>query len=1062
MKRLLGAVVVAAVLLTTAGAARAQTALTNAQAQKITFGSRYADETLGVYRSWTATSLFQAMSKIATGSMPAGVDLIIQTALAVEIARITAAAGTITAGGTAASTYEFKVDGANGNITTEGSLAFYNNDMAGASVGGFTAAGAITGVSLDRSSAGALPVGSGGVATSVTVGNNDAVTAVDIGFGGGTPSMTTNKGELNVDLAGTFDTTLGVTGLATLSGGATINNATITDDQVTHTITTGGGGRFTATISPLDLTANRALRYPDAAGTFALTADKLSAFAATTSAELAGVVSDETGSGLLVYNATPTLRTSATIDTATATDDKFALSVTTGGAGQFTLTLSPLDVTADRLLRLPDADGTLALTGVYLPLAGGTMTGSAVWTPGAALTSPLDVSDANIVNALTAGANDILATNWGVTGADGNITTAGDVAVNGDNIGADGTLVVTGATGLTMTATAGNATINAVTDFDVLVSTATTNSGISVAADADTDDLTFETTGTAGDLICNSADALDLNAAGAVTIDSSASTIGIGVDNVAQNISIGTSGARPVIAVGSAAAVSATVDVTTNISLDVVGTAGAGGSANLSVVADNEADDLTIETTGTLGDLLFNTADDFALSVAAGAIIQIGDDAVAKTTYIGGCTASGTDSVNIATDGTALDALDFGNANAGTTFALTGGDDWSIAATGTITTDDDVNVNGGHIDSSAAAGLLINASAGPISIGDDDVDQNVSIGTAGQRVVTVGSTHATATTTIQTSDGALGLETTTGTINVGDTATAKAIDIGGVTNSGTDTVSIATEGTAADGVSIGSVHANSTLTLEAGSTATGIQIGNGATAHGVQIAGNATGDNDVLLGGANAGSTVTIEAGTAATGVQIANGATAHGVQIASNATGDNDVVIGGANAGSTVTIEAGTAATAVQIANGATAHGVQIATGAAVQTVVLGSTNTTSTTTINAGSGGLNLVGYTIETPVAAADGGGHTAACVANWCKITTAALADAAGTCNHYHVTNANVAATTGAVAVIDTYAGTGLPFIQKVTPGAGTTQIDYCNMHAATALNAVMVFTLKVSD
>jgi len=41
----------------------------------------------------------------------------------------------------------------------------------------------------------------------------------------------------------------------------------------------------------------------------ALTTDPLSQFAATTSAELAGVISDEEGTGLLVYNTSPTLVT---------------------------------------------------------------------------------------------------------------------------------------------------------------------------------------------------------------------------------------------------------------------------------------------------------------------------------------------------------------------------------------------------------------------------------------------------------------------------------------------------------------------------------------------------------------------------------------------------------------------------------------------------------------------------------------------------------------------------------------------------------------------------------
>lgn len=51
----------------------------------------------------------------------------------------------------------------------------------------------------------------------------------------------------------------------------------------------------------------RTVAFPDSSGTFALTNNKLSVFAATTSAELRGVISDETGTGVAVFNDTPTL-----------------------------------------------------------------------------------------------------------------------------------------------------------------------------------------------------------------------------------------------------------------------------------------------------------------------------------------------------------------------------------------------------------------------------------------------------------------------------------------------------------------------------------------------------------------------------------------------------------------------------------------------------------------------------------------------------------------------------------------------------------------------------------
>lgn len=63
-------------------------------------------------------------------------------------------------------------------------------------------------------------------------------------------------------------------------------------------------------LSGITTATTRTLTIPDASGTLALTSNKLSAFAATTSAELAGVLSDETGSsggGVAVFNNGPTL-----------------------------------------------------------------------------------------------------------------------------------------------------------------------------------------------------------------------------------------------------------------------------------------------------------------------------------------------------------------------------------------------------------------------------------------------------------------------------------------------------------------------------------------------------------------------------------------------------------------------------------------------------------------------------------------------------------------------------------------------------------------------------------
>jgi len=135
-----------------------------------------------------------------------------------------------------------------------------------------------------------------------------------------------------------------------------------------------------------------------------------------------------------------------------------------------------------------------------------------------------------------------------------------------------------------------------------------------------------------------------------------------------------------------------------------------------------------------------------------------------------------------------------------------------------------------------------------------------------------------------------------------------------------------------------------------------VTVDSGTTGNVVIGATNNTNAKNVALGNNNAGSTVGIDAGTGSTGIEIGNTTTAHGIQIGSNATGDNDIVIGGTNTGSTLTLEAGTAAASLAIGNGATAHNIQIGTGAAVQTVTLGSTNGASDTNIQGGSGDITL----------------------------------------------------------------------------------------------------------
>jgi len=123
--------------------------------------------------------------------------------------------------------------------------------------------------------------------------------------------------------------TFGTDGVLSAPGNIIFEGATANDHETTLAIT--------------DPTADRTITLPDATGTVALTADKLSVFAATSSSELAGVISDETGTGALVFANTPTLVT-PNIGAATGTSLTLSGDLTVNGT---TTTINSTTVTVD-------------------------------------------------------------------------------------------------------------------------------------------------------------------------------------------------------------------------------------------------------------------------------------------------------------------------------------------------------------------------------------------------------------------------------------------------------------------------------------------------------------------------------------------------------------------------------------------------------------------------------------------------------------------------------------------------------------------------------------------
>lgn len=255
-----------------------------------------------------------------------------------------------------------------------------------------------------------------------------------------------------------------------------------------------------------------------------------------------------------------------------------------------------------------------------------------------------------------------------------------------------------------------------------------------------------------------------------------------------------------------------------------------------------------------------------------------------------------------------------------TTLATTGA---SVNTFGNATGATSVNITNGTGASgwtSTNGTLTLISGTGALAISNDAAATTVSLGTgAGVKAVSVGSTNSTSSTTVQSGSGALAITATGGTL----TANSGTGALGISTDASATTVSLATGG-AVKTVTLGSTNTTSVTTVACGTG--GCNLGTSANAHSTTVGSTTTTSDTLIQSGSN--------------GISIA-------------ATGGS--------------INIGPDGATVNIANGSPgANTVQISTGAAVNTLTLGSTNTTSTTTIQAGSGGINLAGNVNLTSVA------------------------------------------------------------------------------------------------
>ena len=260
------------------------------------------------------------------------------------------------------------------------------------------------------------------------------------------------------------------------------------------------------------------------------------------------------------------------------------------------------------------------------------------------------------------------------------------------------------------------------------------------------------------------------------------------IDNTVGNIKIGTE-TNNTIVIGSN---SSTVSIPGAVSIS--------GGTTISSISDGTATFAFDSSGGTTlsgaTTVEFDSSSTMELNSSGGAI-SIGNDDDDQNINIG---TQGERTINIA-NGAFADTLNIGNTTGATTVNINSGTGGiALASTGT----GDITLNSDDTMLLDADGVLeLNSSGGAISIGNDNVDQNINLATGGTRTLNIGindgtdittleikgAQNHTATTfdlnasgnvTLDSSAGSIsiGSDTNTGNINIGNGASARTIQVG--------------------------------------------------------------------------------------------------------------------------------------------------------------------------------------------------------------------------------------------------------------------------------------------
>ena len=832
--------------------------------------------------------------------------------------------------------------------------------------------------------------------------------------GGASISGGLNNNTGNITNAGSITgigANLTATGATTLAAGGTltVGSSTQTTSLIggaSTTLAVGTGGN-TTTLNFTAPSGANTITFPAATGTVQLAPASGSYLLQVPTTTAANTVTPTTNSvtGLTVNGTSGTAATAASIMQAGAALGLNVTSSSTGDAQNISLTNTTGSQTNGLAITRNGAGGTTTNL-LNLTNTAGTATN------GLTITSTTAIG--NGINFTGAGGftNLISAPNFTVTNA-GAITSVGLNSGTG-NIQGTGGLNITGLTTINITGTANTQIGNANGTFQ-LDSTAFDVSSAGALSGITTISASSTITGTT----INGTTGINTGlTAGTQRIDSSGNLVNIGNITGTGAINLQTTGATALtLDAGGAAAINIGNTNASSVSIGKIGSTttingpltvaagqnllmngGAGtfttgtGAVSLNgatTIAANQNLTMTIGT-GTFTQTYSSTSASSAHSInvantntGAGVTIQGVNLSPTNTSTA----SSGTNVLNVLNfaAGTALGATDntmginFASATGYTNFlntptavltsggALTGLTQLTVASGGATITSGNLVVSSGTITaSSTITGTTINGTTG-INTGASAGTQRID---SSGNLVNIGNITGTAGIAIQSgASGTISIGT------VGTAATASTIQI--ATTSGNATQAVTIGASAAGGVSA----ANNTLTLEGGSTTTGIQIGNSAQAHGIQI-GTGAAVQTLVIGSTNTTSSTAIQGGTTGS-VNVGSVATSTlsstiNIATTSNATGTQTVGIGSvANAANATNIQGGTTGgiNIGSVGTSTTGSTVKIATtsnATTAQAVTIGSSaaNTGNITTIQGGTG-LTALQLTTGTGAAGLAGG-------------------------------------------------------------------------------------------